>query len=76
MENLQVSTLGTNPKQLAKFQTNKKRAFIFLRHSEDKIKVEVKNEYIEVEVIQNGETLFIGSKYELYDILRKVKNNH
>ena len=76
MENLEISTVKTKPTSLAKFQKNIRQVYIFLRHGEDKIRVRSGKESVEVEVIQNGETLFIGSKYELYDILRKVKNNH
>jgi hypothetical protein len=51
----------------------------FLGHSEDRITIDnyegfgdtyKERELQEIEIVQNGTTLFIGDKYELYEILK------
>jgi uncharacterized lipoprotein YbaY len=73
MENLQTRTeKAKSPK--AKYSTDLKEAIVFLRHDEDKIRVR-SNETVEIEIYSNGQLLFIGDKQELFDILKKEKQN-
>lgn len=57
-----------------KYDKNNSQVITFLSHDEDKIIIS-NTEMITIEVIQNGESLFLGDKYELYEILRKHKEN-
>ena len=54
-----------------KYKLNLKHAILFLRNSEDKIIVRESAQSIEVEIQDNGIPLFMGSKHQLFDILRK-----
>lgn len=67
MENIEVRT--TNKKSNKHiYKKNNRNAIVFLRHSEDKIIV-VSREQVEIEVIQNGQSIFLGSKEEFFNKL-------
>jgi hypothetical protein len=69
MENIEVRT--TNKKSNKHiFKKNNRSAIVFLRHTEDKIIV-VSREQVEIEVIHNGESIFLGSKEEFFNQLKK-----
>lgn len=74
MKNLEIRTQRKNSISFD-YKGSLKEVITFLRHSEDKIKVSEGPELIEIEIIQNGETLFIGDKYELFEILKNNKKN-
>jgi len=81
MSNISVKTQGVkggNP------QYKEKVGYVntFLRHSEDYILVDDfegfgnsyrKRELTNIQIVQNGATLFEGNKYELFKILNKAK---
>ena len=71
MKNLQIRTINAVSNQPL-YTENLSETIVFLRHENDKIKVSNK-EQIEVEVIDNGETIFLGTKTELFELLRKNK---
>jgi hypothetical protein len=57
---------------------------IELRHGQDRITVDdfqgtgrdyKQREFQKIEIIENGNVLFSGSKYELFEVLKKAKNN-
>jgi len=68
MKNLEVRTTeskSNNPK----YTQNLNDVIIFLRHPEDKIHI-INGETVNIEIYDNGEPLFIGNKYELFEILK------
>ena len=71
MKNLQIRTINAVSNQPL-YTENLSETIVFLRHENDKIKVSNK-EQIEVEVIDNGKTIFLGTKTELFELLRKNK---
>jgi len=68
MKNLEVRTTkakSNNPK----YTQNLNDVILFLRHTEDKIHI-INGETVNIEIYDNGEPLFIGNKYELFEILK------
>lgn len=72
MKNLEVRL--QNKVNVFKYEKNNSQVITFLRHCEDKIIIS-NTELIAIEIIHNGESLFLGDKYELYEILKKHKQN-
>ena len=68
MNALQVRTteIGTN---IPTYKNDLSNVIVFLRHDEDKIIVK-NNEQVEVEVYDNGNLIFIGTKEEFYNKLK------
>lgn len=50
------------------YHDNNNLATVFLRHSEDKIHIR-NGDQVEIEVIDNGKTIFIGTKLDFYERL-------
>jgi hypothetical protein len=80
MENIEIYTQGIKGGNVK----NQKVGYVLieLRHDQDKISIDdfegsgdtyKQREQQKIEVIQNGEVLFSGSKYELFDILKALK---
>lgn len=70
MKNLAVKTrYGGNEPQ---YKENLNNVVTFMRHSEDRI--EVKNgESVNIDIYNNGNLIFSGDKYELFEILKNAK---
>lgn len=68
MKNLEVRTQNAKSR-INKYTKNLFQAITFLRHPEDKIIVSNK-EVVEIEIIDNGKTIFLGNKYELFNKLK------
>lgn len=68
MENIEVRTTNKKSNKHT-FKKNNRNAIVFLRHTEDKIIV-VSREQVEIEVIQNGKSIFLGSKEEFFNKLK------
>jgi hypothetical protein len=68
MKALEIRTIeiGTN---IPTYKNNLSNVIVFLRHDEDKIIVK-NNEQVEVEVYDNGNLIFIGTKEEFYHKLK------
>mgnify|MGYP003442834468 FL=1 len=68
MNAIEVRTqkVGSN---LHVYKSNLSNVIAFLRHDEDKIIVK-NNEQVEVEVYDNGNLIFIGTKEEFYNKLK------
>lgn len=76
MKNLEIKTLKPNTlPSKAKYITNLNTATLFLRHSEDRITA-ISGEEVNIEIYDNGSLVFLGSKSELYDILRSSKKEN
>lgn len=83
MDNIHIETQGIKGGNTK--TSNVGYTIAYLKHSEDMITIDdfegFGNDYVQrelqlIEIIQNGETLFSGDKYELFDILRKHNNNN
>ncbi len=83
MKNLAIKTQNTKGNE-PKYTENLGYVTTFLRHSGDKITVDdfegqgdsyKQREFTKIEIVNNGETLFSGDKYELFEILRFYENN-
>tara|TARA_B110001469_G_C9345595_1_gene182697 strand:+ start:296 stop:550 length:255 start_codon:yes stop_codon:yes gene_type:complete len=68
MKNLEIRSTNLLSKENI-YKKNLKEAIVFLRHPEDKIKVS-NDEQVELQIYDNGEPIFIGSKNELFEILK------
>ena len=71
MKNFQVRT-KTEKSNIYKYESNVINAIVFMRHEEDKICFRSGTESDQIDIYQNGELLFSGCKYDLYDQLKKV----
>jgi len=71
MKNLEIRTQHKNNNSFD-YMGSLKEVITFFNHPEDKIKIQQGKESINIEIYQNGEPLFLGDKYELFEIL---KNN-
>lgn len=76
MENIGITTQGIKGRQTKTQKVG--YALIELRHNHDRITIDdfegqgsnyKQREEQKIEIIKNGETLFSGSKYELFEIL-------
>ena len=75
MLNNRIETRTTNAKSnKSTYCGNLKNAITFLGHSEDKIIVKDAAEMLEIEIYKNGNLIFIGSKYELFELLTVNKS--
>jgi len=81
MKNLAVSTENTRG-QHPTYKENNGCVITFINHIDDFIRVDnfegfgkefKKRELSEIKIAQNGEVLFTGSKYELFEILKTNK---
>lgn len=72
MKNLETRTTNKNSNKNT-YTKNNSEVITFLRHEEDKIRV-TSGDLVNVEIYHNGEPLFLGDKWELFDILRDYKN--
>jgi len=68
MKNLEIRIQKEN-ENLYQYKDNLTNVITFLRHPEDKIIVK-NGEMVNIEIIQNGETIFCGDKYELFEKLK------
>ena len=68
MENLEVRTTNAKSNK-QKYITNLTNVITFLRHPEDKIIIR-NVEQVEVEIISNGDLIFSGSKFDLFEKLK------
>ncbi len=68
MKNLSVKTQSGNI--TPKYKENLKAVTTFLRHSEDRITI-ISGETVNIEIYDNGEPIFLGDKYELFEKLKK-----
>lgn len=68
MENLQIRTINSKSKK-AIYVNNIAHAINFLRHDEDKIIIK-SSEQVEIEIIDNGKSIFFGSKLELFNLIK------
>ena len=73
MENLQTRTTNKVSNKF-KYEANLNEVITFLRHDEDKIIVK-SQETVNFEIYDNGKPIFLGDKYELFQILRNAKEN-
>ena len=69
MTNLEIKTTNRNKGASPIYKQNLDSVCVFLKHSEDKILIDQKSEGVEIQIIQNGSVLFIGDKYELFELL-------
>lgn len=69
MKNLSIKTQGTKTRG-ARYKEGLKSATTFLNHSEDRITVIKGQESVNIEIHENGETVFLGDKYELFEKLK------
>jgi hypothetical protein len=67
--NLEIRTQHKNSRHFD-YKGNLREVITFLGHSEDKIRVSESAESTNIEIYQNGEPLFLGDKYELFEILK------
>ena len=76
MKNLQVRTTNKLSNK-AKYSVNLNNVIVFLSHEEDKISFlnPLDSEMTEIQVYNNGEMIFSGDKYELFQILQTAKAN-
>lgn len=69
MQNLSTKTVNKiSGKHI--YKENLVIATTFLKHDEDRITVIQGGENTNIEIYQNGNCLFVGDKYELFDILK------
>jgi hypothetical protein len=68
MKNLEIKTRVAN--RQPQYKQNLKSVTTFLRHSEDRITV-INGEQVNIEIYYNGELVFLGSKTELFEKLKK-----
>lgn len=73
MQNLEIKTTNKNKSASPIYKQNLNSVCVFLKHSEDRILIDQKKECVEIQIIKNGNVLFIGDKYELFDILEQHK---
>jgi hypothetical protein len=71
MKNIQIRTVNDKSGQPL-YTENLNNVIVFLKHSEDKIIISSK-EQVEIEIQNNGKTLFLGTKTELFELLRTNK---
>ena len=71
MKNLEVRT---QKKERTIYQKDLGSVLCFLGHEEDKVIVR-NGEVVEVEIVYNGNTLFVGSKFELFSLLESCKKD-
>lgn len=74
MTNLEIKTTNRNKGANPIYKQNLDSVCVFLKHSEDRILIDQKKECIEIQIVKNGSVLFIGDKYELFEILDNIKN--
>lgn len=74
MTNLEIKTTNKNKGANPIYKQNLDSVCVFLKHDEDRILIDQRKESVEVQIIQNGTVLFIGDKYELFEILTKHKH--
>ena len=72
MEAIEIKTRykGNTPQ----YKKNLNSATIFMRHSEDRITA-INGEMVQIEIYENGDLLFCGDKYELFEILKKTNHD-
>lgn len=70
MKNIQVKTMGV--RNAINYKDNQKAATVFLRHDEDRITV-VSGEQVNIEIYNNGQPVFLGSKTEFFELLKEHK---
>lgn len=68
MKNLEIKTRVAN--RQPQYKQNLTSVTTFLRHSEDRITV-INGEQVNIEIYDNGELVFLGSKTELFEKLKK-----
>ena len=73
MKALETRTTSQKSRTFA-YKNNLGEVITFLRHPEDKIRVS-NGEVVNIEIYHNGEPLFLGDKWELFQILKQVKEN-
>jgi hypothetical protein len=69
MNKIEIRTKKANNKP--NYSTNLDNVIVFLRHEEDKIVIK-NNKQIEVEIYDNGELVFCGSREDFFN---KLKGN-
>lgn len=67
MKKLEVRT--TKEGQQPEYTQNLDNVLTFLRHPEDKISVR-NGEQVNIDIYENGECIFSGDKYELFEKLK------
>lgn len=73
MDNLQVRTRTKNSTSF-KYESNVINTIVFLNHESDKITIRSGSENLEICVYDNDQLLFIGTKHDLFEILKPINN--
>lgn len=68
MNKIEIRTKKANNKP--NYSTNLDNVIVFLRHEEDKIVIK-NNKQIEVEIYDNGELVFYGSREDFFNKLKR-----